>query len=510
MPEIQYNVGSMISGPVDELSMVLVKIPCTEVFRVTDTYANQIQVGHQIFMKYGDSKKLAQAIIPELASLLKAEELELEQLHEELKSLGEEADELKSDILKRAQPILDYAVSKGTIRYDEGNTILYSLDLEDGDLDDTVDLAYLALATSTEEPRPDEDAIKSYIQTGEPDNPTIDWLATNLNPIYGKSNEYADVEAEMQKMEQNGYKMMEQALVQTIDAIKAGDEYQDEVTVGDTRINVKEELRQFIGAEPGSYFLMTIDDVVVGIKSAVSFDGLIEPFQYRGIKGRSIPEELKHHYMSVASFGNIITLFDRAIAKMLIVYARENQEIKEISKSYSSQAILVSDGLFVRALFPEDHEPILTLYSDARLKIAKDESGVRMMEILRNERAKIPGRAAEYFGIPEEQIRLEELISLQSQLMPLLPMQVYVGVETDVRMQSLKMQPRRFRNKQGDKELIMLQARYSANNRRLQRDFNVNKDGIAKRKEAARVEAINLFGEEFGFVKDIELKEGDE
>ena len=161
MPEIQYNVGSMISDPVDELSMVLVKIPCTEVFRVTDTYANQIQVGHQIFMKYGDSKKLAQAIMPELASLLKDEELELEQLHEELKLLGEEADELKSDILKRAQPILDYAVSKGTIRYDEGNTILYSLDLEDGDLDDTVDLVYRALATSTEEPRPDEDAIKS-------------------------------------------------------------------------------------------------------------------------------------------------------------------------------------------------------------------------------------------------------------------------------------------------------------------------------------------------------------
>lgn len=506
MPEIQYNVGSMISDPVDELSMVLVKIPCTEVFRVTDTYANQIQVGHQIFMKYGDSKKLAQAIMPELASLLKAEELELEQLHEELKSLGEEADELKSDILKRAQPILDYAVSKGTIRYDEGNTILYSLDLEDGDLDDTVDLVYRALVTSTEEPRPDEDAIKSYIQTGEADKPTMDWLATNLNSIYGKSNEYADVEAEMQKRKQNGYKVGEQALVQTIDAIKSGGEYPDEVMVGDTRINVKEKLRQFIGAEPGSYFLTTIDDVVEGENK----DGLIVPFQYRGIKGRSIPEELKHHYMSVASFGNIITLFDRAIAKMLIVYARENQEIREISKSYSSQAILVSDGLFVRALFPEDHEPILTLYSDARLKIAKDESGVRMMEILRNERAKIPGRAAEYFGIPEEQIRLEELISLQSQLMPLLPMQVYVSVETDVRMQSLKMQPRRFRNKQGDKELIMLQARYSANNRRLQRDFNVNKDGIAKRKEAARVEAINLFGEEFGFVKDIELKEGDE
>ena len=486
MPEIQYNVGSMISGPVDELSMVLVKIPGTEVFRVTDTYANQIQVGHQIFMKYGDSKKLAQAIMPELASLLKAEELELEQLHEELKSLGEEADELKSDILKRAQPILDYAVSKGTIRYGEGNTILYSLDLGGEELDKAVEDVYLALATSTEEPRPDEDAIKSYIQTGELDKPTIDWLATNLNPIYGKSNEYVNLDAKLQKMEQNGPKMLEQALVQTIDAIKAGDEYQDEVMVGDTGINVKEKLKQFIGAEPGSYFLMTIDDVVVGENK----DGLIVPFQYRGIKGRSIPEELKHHYMSVASFGN--------------------QEIMEISKSYSSQAILVSDGLFVRALFPEDHEPILTLYSDARLKIAKDESGVRMMEILRNERAKIPGRAAEYFGIPEEQIRLEELISLQSQLMPLLPMQVYVGVETDVRMQSLKMQPRRFRNKQGDKELIMLQARYSANNRRLQRDFNVNKDGIAKRKEAARVEAINLFGEEFGFVKDIELKEGDE
>jgi len=96
--------------------------------------------------------------------------------------------------------------------------------------------------------------------------------------------------------------------------------------------------------------------------------------------------------------------------------------------------------------------------------------------------------------------------------MPLLPMQAYVSVETDVRIRALKdkMQPRRFRNKQGDKELIILQARYSANNRRLQRDFNVNKDGIAKRKEAARVEAINLFGEEFGFVKDIELKEGDE
>ena len=53
-------------GSVDQLQPTLAVVPGTEEFRVTPTYVGQMLPDHQVIMTYGDSKKIARAIFPEL------------------------------------------------------------------------------------------------------------------------------------------------------------------------------------------------------------------------------------------------------------------------------------------------------------------------------------------------------------------------------------------------------------------------------------------------------------
>ena len=501
MVGIHYIRGGTATSSISVSQQVLVAVPGTKEFRVTPSYANQVLHGHQVVMSYGDSKKVAYAIMPELEDLLKTEEEEQISIQEKLVYLGDDIGDLKADISKRIQPILDYVVRKGIISYDKGQTILYSMELEGEDLEDLIGLVYTALGTSTEEIPPDEDAIKKYIRTGEADEQTLAWLATNVDPIYKKHNEYSNLNARLQQINESGYSILEQALIQTVDAIKAGDEYQGKVVVGNTRINVNERLQQLIGAEPGKYFLLTIDDVVEG----ESPDGMVFPLQYGPANRTNFPKELKPYFMPTDKLGQIITLFDRTLANLLIVYARQSQEIVRICDEYLKRGINIPDGVFIRAMFPENHKPILILYSDDRLKVVNDEKCRAMMDIVRNERAKIPGRIAEYLEIPEEQIKLEELILLQAQLMQLLPFPVYVCVDMSLRLlittkrNQLKLTP-------AGRSIL---TKYKFYERQLQRDFGVNFDRIFNRTEATIEEAIQLFGEQFAFIRKLRSKTTD-
>mgnify|MGYP001593925734 CR=1 FL=1 len=502
MPEIHYVGGGITSSSVDILQPVLVKVPGTDVLRVTPTYANQALCGYQIVMTLGDTKKIATAIMSDAGNSTLEERLGVQS---DLEALRKEVEELKASNYRRAQPFLQYAQEGGSRNYEIVRKIQSGEELTFREIDALVDMVpslrrFARARLST------KDAVRDYIRSGETDDQTLFWLARTINPIYGKVIEYNSLNARIQQIDQ-AYTNLEQALVQSIDAIKAGNKYQEEIVVGDTRINVRERLKQLTGAEPGRYFLLTIDEVVEGENK----DGLIVPFQYNARNGTNVPEELKPYYMPVDKLGQIITLFDRALANILIVYARENQEIVKISGDYTAHGIFIMDGVFVRAMFPEDHAPTLTLYSDARLKITNDEDGRKMMNIVKNERARIPSIVAEYFEIPEEQIKFEELISLQAQLMQLLPMQAYICAETSARFSFTADESKKYRSRLKPTDHLLM-ARYQTHNNQLQRDFNVSQERITNRTrtEATLKEVIHLFGEEFDFIGKIKLKEGDE
>ncbi|MEK0338040.1 MAG: hypothetical protein QQN41_11460, partial [Nitrosopumilus sp.] len=335
---------------------------------------------------------------------------------------------------------------------------------------------------------------------------TLRWFAENVDPIFDNYIQYTTLNNKLQQRDQNSdVNGLEQALIQAVEAIKSGNALQEDIEFGGSRINVHQYLQQLIGTEPKRQFLCRIDDVVEG----ESTDGLIAPSQYKVANNMNVPEELKPYYIPIDKFGQIITLFDRALITLLASYADENQEIVDIDKEiYSRNGKGFNPSVLMRAVFPGNHRPTLTLYSDARIQITKEEEDVRrIMELIRNGREEIPRVVAKHFDIPEEQIKFEELISLQAQLMYLLPFPVYVCADTDSRMSQYIEEAKKQRGRLTPEDRILL-GKYEINDRQLQKDFGVNRKKITNITETTLDEAMNLFGEEFGFIQKVMVKDG--
>ena len=374
------------------------------------------------------------------------------------------------------------------------------------EINEIINSAYDALRKNAKATSEIKGALRKYIRGGEVDEPTLSWFAENVDPIFGK---YAQYNAFNHKLQQIGQKSdvngLEQALIQTVEAIKSGNAHQEEITFGSLGINVHQYLQQLIRTEPKRQFLCRIDKVVEG----ENMGGIITPFQYKAANGTNVPEELKPYYMPVDKFGQIITLFDTALTNMLIVYADENQEVAKIIRELlSKNETEISKGVFMRAIFPQDYKPILTLYSNARIYIPKEEENIRkIMELIRNGREEIPNAAAKHFGIPEEQIKFEELVSLQTQLMQLLPFQVYICADADSRISYSNIyQAKKQRAQLTQKDRILL-AQYEINDNKLQMDFGVNRKKITSTTETTLDEAMKLFGEEFGFIQKLKIRD---
>jgi hypothetical protein len=466
-------------------------------------------------MTLRDSKTLAHAIFPELnffVEIEKAVEKEYSKLipvHNEY--FKDEIDGFRTDRYKGIQAFLDYAVRGDFIDYSEGIQIRKIAEINPDDreeLDAVVDLVYTDLSEKSQDNIPSRGAIDTYLHIGEVDTQTLNWLVQNFNPLYDMPTGYIEQGRgkgkQKKKVGQDSY--VEGMIISVIDAIKQGEDYQGEIQLGDFTLNVPQRLREVTGVEPKPYFVMTIDDVVEGQNT----DGLIVPFHYNSRNGTNVPDELKSSFMPVDELGQIISFFDMTLGNLLVVYAQRHQKIMEIYNYFRDEkGVGVREGVFIRALFPEDHEPTLTLYTDNRLMVTKDERGRMLMDITRNERAKITGGVADYFGISEEQIKMEELVSLQAQLMQLLPMSAFICADTTHRIHIYNEIPKKLR-RQFESPVSGWRAIFRTHNSKLQRDFNVNFERITELKKSSSDNAISLFGEEYRFIQDIVLKKASE
>ncbi|KAF0232945.1 MAG: hypothetical protein FD167_4709, partial [bacterium] len=307
MPQIHYVGGGVASGSVDTLQPVLVRIPCTDVFRVTPTYANQALPSYQSVMELGATKKIASLIMSDIWSNSTLEERL--KVQSELEELRIEVEGLKNNY-RRAQLLLPLAKEGGLRNYEIERKIQSGEELTYREIDMLVGMVP-SLRRAARARSPIKDAVTAYIRTGEADNQTLFWLA-NIDPIYKKLIEYNALNAKIQQIDQ-AYTKLEQALVQSIDGIKAGNNHQGEIEFGGLSINVNERLKQLIGTEPGRYFLLTIDEVVEWENK----DGLIVPFQFNARNGTNVPEELKPYFMHVDKLGQIITLLDHTLGRLV-------------------------------------------------------------------------------------------------------------------------------------------------------------------------------------------------
>ncbi|MBI2580267.1 hypothetical protein HYV85_00485 [Candidatus Woesearchaeota archaeon] len=503
----------------------LAVVPFTRSLAVTPTYLNQIPPGYQAAAELASADRVVAALMPKLSSQLntRVEEKQIE-LKLQIEALEAKVSELSSSI-GRARLFLDYARNTSHVG---GALHSFSGTLEEKartgsslsskDLTPLVESVYNALRRNHGATSAYKERIRQYIASGEAGDETLHFLAVAFTQA-GKPvlNELLEYRGKLKQLQNSNSRSLdtalretEEALTQAVVAIKSGMASPAAVEMDGLRMDVYQTLQQMIGVSgvrPERQFLCGIEHLV-----EAQSGGAVAPFHFKAAAGiNCIPDQLKPAYLPVERFGQIITLFDEVLDKTVVVYARRNEKIQALGKAMISKTGkgLLSD-LLRRGLL-EENSATLALYPDGRVLVPNAEDLSRkIIELVRQGIPEARRIGAEYFGVPEEEFRLEELAKLQSQIMQVLPLQVYVCADIRSRFGEPMQEVKKHKRHYMQPKWIMLLAKYESNEKQLQRDFNVTIERLFRFTDSTAGEALSLFGQEFSFVRQVLAKKAAE
>ncbi|HLD96765.1 MAG TPA: hypothetical protein VI934_00295 [Candidatus Nanoarchaeia archaeon] len=484
MEKIHYitNRGIASTG-VDPFQQCLVAVPGSKELLLAVTYAGQLMPGYSVFMSLGNSSHIVEAILPVV---------EAEVVNQRERLAATQVDALSSNY-RRAKPFLAYCDrERMRVSTKARENIERGQELSIKDMTELVNAVYDRLSSDDGANGSTKKAIMGYIQKAQAAQATLSWFSHHIDPILGKLAASYELEGGE----------LERAVTGSVDQIKTG-AYNGKVALGgldDLNPIVQDSMHGLTGTEPGRQFLATIDQVVNG----ESDKGLIVPLNPRISNHVEIPEELRPHYIRTPELGRIITRFDRVIAAVLLAYAAENEQVQAIVQKLQSERRTVPYELLMRAVFPEGHKPTLTLYSDEITGINYPDMR-RIVELVKEGRADIPKTIEKYFGIPKEEARFEELVSLQTDLMNLLPFAVYVctGIYKLLSMSIPQARKHQAQLKQPQRALLRV---FNAQESSLKRDFGVDSDSFKSPDAQTDGDIVRLFGDQFLFTKRITHK----
>lgn len=484
--------------------VVLVAVPGAKELVVVPTYAGQLLPTHRFVMKLGNSIAVAEALAftSEAASAAEERAKQLEARIADLHTIvGPVTD-------NRALPFVAYMERISSAQGGSFGRIaehVKSGAYTEQDVSQLIGMVYPNLARGVSrklkgvrlEETEIRKALKDYIVRGELSQYLFELLKGVVDARFNAVPEYNNLTAELAGINPAS---AVSGLEAAIDSFKLGNAL-GTVNVFGQEFDLAEALQAVLGVKPESCMLITADtDVQAKIDA-----GLLDMLRYRASDGaRGIPEEVRPFYKPVVWLGRIITLFDITLRNMLIIYAQENQELHGLLHDVLSRRKQTFNyGLFMRALFPEGHKPILTLYPDERV-LVKGEEGIaeKAVKLVQNGRTEILGIVSKQLGIPEGQIRFEELIELQAQIMHILPMPLYVCADMSRRMELGIVKTRNNRRRLTPLERMLL-TRYEESERSLQRDFATDPLSAVTLSNEVADGAIKFFGEEFGFVRQV-------
>ena len=293
------------------------------------------------------------------------------------------------------------------------------------DITPLVDLAYSEFRKSHGASSAYKKKMRDYILTGRCDEETTEFLAlakVGHFPEIARREEARGLLAEMPEHDTNAG--VKEAVVNYFAAMKhgsAGTAHKSGYLAKEVSMSLEEALGIVNPERPFLYGTRELAE-------AVGNGGFAIPMQFNAAKGIAcVPEWLMHHYLPVSEFGQIITIFDKALVYMVASYVKHNSEmvsvLDEILKNdrRNLKSVLVA-GIIMRAILPDGHAPSMRLYPDSLIFTAKTKEAVRrLMGSIRESREGIPGFLAENFGIPENEILLDELIGMHVELMHVLP-----------------------------------------------------------------------------------------
>ncbi|MBI2550286.1 hypothetical protein HYV83_03855 [Candidatus Woesearchaeota archaeon] len=518
-------------------SVVVVGVPGTD--RLTATRAGQLYHDNQlqypglpIVMMLTNSKTVTKKLGEKMPWLSpKMQKGMEERLHE--------AEVQMEDIKAQVAPLQTSNVNRAKLFLDYGGKVQGGQELSRKEIDEVVRAVHEALRRERMMTPPTKEQVRNYIREGQADEQTLSRLQM-VNPAFGKLIEYAELGREVEQirgeLEQvsNLQRIMAtqsgkthglnglEVVVQAVSAIKSGNVPHDGIVIDGPEVKVyrytRQMLKLLVGAEPGKQFLCRLD-AIVGKEEG---NGILVPFPFRAANGTNLPEELRQRYLPTEDFAAYAMVLAGALTNILLAYIRAGETVHKGMEGHV--------GLLIRSLMPANRA-IQTLYPEDLVAIPSQphlaaEIAARAVERFKN--GEMAGLAARQLGLTEKELSqegLERLVSLQNQVMPILPMDVYQLATTNTRKEVTEQKLRTtegYINKSLNspfadiREYGKLQELHGTFTRQrdqliqegrtvektLRDEFGVNTERLADYE--ARVEdAIKFFGEGIGFIRHV-------
>ena len=433
MPNTFVTIGKTSTHSVDSDQPVWVLLPQTNHAAVVSTYCRQLYSGVKVLVRLGSVRNIFNAhLLPHLNS---TGDSSLATKRKELATLRNQLDALAGDGLKRAQIFLSFLSAKRMIDrtlYPIVEKVRRQAALTGKDLTPLVDALYATLRKSSAATSSHKQKIRDYIQSGDYDSATILWLARFVDPAFALHLRYDSLAAELSRSQRQEQPpdnaALERELRRAVEQIRAGGECAEEVC----GLNLRGWLTNLIGCEPQQRFFAEVGESQQGLnkKGCLSFDQS-KSFQYFG--------ETAPRLVSLDKLSRVATALDRTLSRLVIAFANDDPEMKELCQHHA-----VHSGLLLRGLLG-DSEAIRTLYPAHAMAIANQpELSEKLIAKTRAafEDGSLARACAPRYGgaVDDLAYALKKIVAIQRKLLPLMPMEVHRladAIETRIRLRKI-------------------------------------------------------------------------
>jgi hypothetical protein len=221
---------------------------------------------------------------------------------------------------------------------------------------------------------------------------------------------------------------LERELRRAVEQIRGGGYCANEVC----GINLRAWLTELIGCDPQQRFFAEVGECYQGLnkKGCLSLDQS-KSFQDFG--------ETAPRFVSLDKFSRVVTALDRTLSHLVIAFANDDPEMKELCQHHA-----VHSGLLLRGLFG-DSEAMRTLYPTHAMAIpSQPELSDNLVAKTRVafEDGSLARACAPRYGMDEDDLAyaLMKVVTIQRKLLPIVPMEVHRladAVETQIRLRKI-------------------------------------------------------------------------
>lgn len=427
------TIGKTSTESVEANQPVWVLLPETIQPAVVSTYSRQLRAGLKILVRLASAKNIIDAHL--LPHIQNDRENSSEAKSEEIATLSCYVDAITGDARKRAQIFLSFLSEKRLIRpplYPILAKLRETSPLTASDLTPLVNALCAALRKTGEIQPGCKQKLQSYIHTGAYDTETMLWLALFVDPVFAlhlwhdnvveQSSPCADKDRSLER------DSLERGLRQAVGHLRAGTPCTDQMC----QINWHAWLADLVGCEAQSRFFAEVGEIHQGLNkgSCLKFD-----------RSKSFNDfgETAPRFLTLDKLSRAVTALDRTLSHLTVVFADDDTEMRQLCQGH-----LVHSGLLIRGLVG-DSDAIKTLYPFHAMAIPNQpELNEKLIAKVRtaHEDGSLARTCAARYGMRADDMAkgIAKAISIQKQLMPLVPMEVHRladAIETRVRLRKI-------------------------------------------------------------------------